>query len=396
MLRDLSTKAIKFESQWKKLNVAVFDSAGEMRNIADIVGDLERALDGMSDKTRKATLLQLGFSDKSVTFVQSLLGMSDKIRMYQADLESAAGITQEVADKQMTALQAAVERLKAAFVSLGTEGSAAMSGLAAVVNALAVSIEFLGSLIAPLVNAFDFAMALSLKSVALLVRGIAAIASGLDFVAGTLVGGDVLGLAKLNALAIALDLAAEQMGRDWAEAFVKLGDGSRDGLEAMEQHKKAVDDLSDSVGTLGDEIEDTTELMREQTKWQQFAERLFDDTRTAAERYEIAIENLGEALKRGVIDKDLFDRAMERAEELRDRAAKSIAGITDDEETRRRGDFRQVQSFKRIGLTAAGDRVGAARRGAERKILELMKAFDDRLKEIADNQGDPVLLKWDN
>ncbi len=394
VLRDLSTKAIKFESQWKKLNVAVFDSAGEMRNMADIIADLERALDGMSDKTRKATLLQLGFSDKSVTFVQSLLGMSEKIRAYQADLESAAGITQEIADKQMTALQSAVERLKAAFVSLGTEGSGAMTGLATVVNALAVSIEFLGSLIAPIHNAFNLAMALSLKSVALLVRAIAAVAKAIDIVIGARGDERFPGLAKLQALAILLDVAAEQMGQSWAEAFVKLGEGSRDGLKAMEDHKKAVDELTDSVGKLGDEVDDVAKSTREQTKWQSFAERLFDNTRTALERYEIEIGKLNEALERGVIDWELYQRGVRSAREALEGVSKSIEDVAGDEEARR-GEFRQVQSFKRIGLASAGDRVGSARRGVERKVLGLLKRFDERLKQIRDNQSEPVFLRFD-
>jgi TP901 family phage tail tape measure protein len=74
VMRDLQTKAIKNKEAWEQLGVAAFDANGEMRNIADIIGGLETALAGMSDQQQKATLLQLGFSDKSVSFITALLG----------------------------------------------------------------------------------------------------------------------------------------------------------------------------------------------------------------------------------------------------------------------------------------------------------------------------------
>jgi TP901 family phage tail tape measure protein len=101
VLRDLSTKAIKNADAFRANNIAVFDSAGEMRNIADIISDLEDRLKGMSDESAKATLQQLGFADKSVIFIQTLIGMSDRIREYEEGLRKAGGITDEVANKQL-------------------------------------------------------------------------------------------------------------------------------------------------------------------------------------------------------------------------------------------------------------------------------------------------------
>ncbi|MHC4744566.1 MAG: phage tail tape measure protein, partial [Planctomycetota bacterium] len=106
VLRDLSTKAIKNADAFKKYGVAVFDANEKMRNIADIIADLEGVLGEMSDAQAKATLLQLGFSDKSVVFIQSLIGMSDQIRNYEEQLREAAGTTDEVASKQLTSMAA--------------------------------------------------------------------------------------------------------------------------------------------------------------------------------------------------------------------------------------------------------------------------------------------------
>ena len=95
VMRDLQTKAIKVTKEFngperfREFGIAVFDAAGEMRNMSSIIGEVERALDGMSDSQKKATLLQLGFTDKSVGFIQTLLGTSEKI----AEYESLGGLT---------------------------------------------------------------------------------------------------------------------------------------------------------------------------------------------------------------------------------------------------------------------------------------------------------------
>lgn len=112
VLRDLQTAALNNEDAWKKLGVATFDSQGEMRNIADIIGGLEDRLDGMSDKQKKATLSQLGFQDRSVQFILTLLGTSDAIRGYEDELRSAAGTTKEIADKQVKSAEGRFKLLK--------------------------------------------------------------------------------------------------------------------------------------------------------------------------------------------------------------------------------------------------------------------------------------------
>lgn len=118
VMRDLQTKALQNAAAFKAAGVAVFDQAEEMRTMAAIVGDLERKLDGMSDATKKATLLQLGFTDKSIAFIQTLLGTSEKIAGYEKALRSAGGTTKEVADKQLTPFATALNKIKAIFEEL--------------------------------------------------------------------------------------------------------------------------------------------------------------------------------------------------------------------------------------------------------------------------------------
>tara|TARA_R110000822_G_scaffold209932_2_gene345780 strand:+ start:6623 stop:9493 length:2871 start_codon:yes stop_codon:yes gene_type:complete len=138
ILRDLQTKALQNTDTFKKYNVTVFDSSGELRNMADIVGDLEGALDGKSDATKKATLLEMGFSDKSISSMLALIGTSDAIRGYEKELRIAGGTTEEVAAKQLTSLSA---QLKLAKNGLTDMAITIGEKLAPVVRSLAIFMQ---------------------------------------------------------------------------------------------------------------------------------------------------------------------------------------------------------------------------------------------------------------
>ena len=121
VLRDLTTKAINNKDAFDKMGIAVFDSNGEMNNLGDIVGDLEGALAGMSDETAKATLLQLGFSDKSLASLQALLGTSEAIKTYETELRSASGFTKDVAGRQLETFSSQLKLLESAFIDVAIQ-----------------------------------------------------------------------------------------------------------------------------------------------------------------------------------------------------------------------------------------------------------------------------------
>lgn len=101
VMRDLQRSSLKNKQAFKLAKVAVFDQTGEMRNMADIIEDLDGLLAGMSDEQRRATLTTLGFQDKSIASTMALLGTADALREYEKQLKDAAGITDEVAKKQL-------------------------------------------------------------------------------------------------------------------------------------------------------------------------------------------------------------------------------------------------------------------------------------------------------
>ena len=110
--RDLQTAARKNADEFERFGIAVFDQAGNFRSLADIVADVEGALQGMSHEQQGATLAALGFTDRSIAATRSLIGSSEAIRGYERDLRSAGGTTQEVADKQLVGLTGAWIGLK--------------------------------------------------------------------------------------------------------------------------------------------------------------------------------------------------------------------------------------------------------------------------------------------
>ncbi len=102
-LRLTLNAAVKNEKAFKKYNVQVFDAQGTVRSFIDIVSDLERALEGMSQKQKIVTLDALGFKARIQDAIFPLLSMSKAMREYRKELGMSSGETKRVADEQLKA-----------------------------------------------------------------------------------------------------------------------------------------------------------------------------------------------------------------------------------------------------------------------------------------------------
>ncbi len=122
VMRDLQRSSLKNKKAFEVAKVAVFDQNGEMRNMADIITDLDSLLAGMSDEQRRATLTTLGFQDKSIASTMALLGNADAIRTYETELRRAAGITDEVAKKQLNTFWKQLGLLKNRLIAVALQG----------------------------------------------------------------------------------------------------------------------------------------------------------------------------------------------------------------------------------------------------------------------------------
>lgn len=116
--RDLQKAAIREADAWSEAGLAVFDAKGEFRDMADIIGELENVMSGMSDRQKKQLLSDLGFQERVQHRLLQLLSTSDVIRQFEDDYTTAFTAVAEVAEKQLDSPIKQMILLKNAIVDL--------------------------------------------------------------------------------------------------------------------------------------------------------------------------------------------------------------------------------------------------------------------------------------
>ncbi len=119
VLRDLKKVGRESADVLAENNIEIFDAEGNFRNMADVVEDLEDAFEGLSVAEQAKLANDLGFQDRSFKNIQLLIGQSDAIREYEAELRKAGGTTEEVAGKQMESFSAQMGLLKSRVIDAG-------------------------------------------------------------------------------------------------------------------------------------------------------------------------------------------------------------------------------------------------------------------------------------
>ena len=140
VLRDIPRATAKNGEEFRKLGLEMFDAEGNMKNVADIVEELDRVLKPMSDELKASTLDQLGLNRGVADAVKILSGSTEKIREYESALRDSGGTTQEVADNQLGSLQNQLTIVGDKFNELGLQIieqiSPALQGMLKIVNDL--------------------------------------------------------------------------------------------------------------------------------------------------------------------------------------------------------------------------------------------------------------------
>lgn len=111
VLRDLQRAAILNKGAWDDFGMSVFDNAGKMRSLADIIEQMEVRLGAFSDEGRKQAMMQLGFQDRTVSATKALMGFSAQARESEVTLRKAGDTTRDVFNYQMTATENQVKSL---------------------------------------------------------------------------------------------------------------------------------------------------------------------------------------------------------------------------------------------------------------------------------------------
>jgi TP901 family phage tail tape measure protein len=119
LLRDIPRATAKNAEEFAKLNLSMFDSQGNLKNVADLIEELDTVLAPMSDELKASTLDQLGLNRGVADAVKILSGAGDEIRAYESALMQSGGTTQDVAEKQMGSLKAQLDLMNNAFSELG-------------------------------------------------------------------------------------------------------------------------------------------------------------------------------------------------------------------------------------------------------------------------------------
>jgi len=119
LLRDVTRAVGKNSEEFKKFNINVVDNEGNLKNLADVIDELDNGMSGLSDQQKAVLLDTLGLNRGVADAVKILSGAGDQIREYQSELENAGGVTQEVADNQVKSLQGQLDILNSKFSELG-------------------------------------------------------------------------------------------------------------------------------------------------------------------------------------------------------------------------------------------------------------------------------------
>lgn len=122
-LRDLQRTAVMNQDAFEEFGITVFDSNGAMKNMADIIGDLEEAFKGASTEEKRMAFQLLGFQDRSLAALIALLGFSEQIRTYERELRNAGGMTDRIANVTLTSFSAQLtitgNRVKEILIVIG-------------------------------------------------------------------------------------------------------------------------------------------------------------------------------------------------------------------------------------------------------------------------------------
>ena len=119
LLRDVTRAVGKNSEEFKKFNINVVDNEGNLKNLADVIDELDNGMSGLSDQQKAVLLDTLGLNRGVADAVKILSGAGDQIRAYEEALMGAGGTTQEVADKQVLSLQGQIDILGSKFSEIG-------------------------------------------------------------------------------------------------------------------------------------------------------------------------------------------------------------------------------------------------------------------------------------
>lgn len=199
---SLTSPSDQAREEMAKLGVQVTDAAGNVRSLADVIGQFERALGGMGSGAQLDILGRI-FDARQITGISELISQgSGKLAQFTSALQNSGGTAARIASTQLNTLQGSVKLVLSALEGLAI----------AVGEALVGPLRTFGTVLVNVVNAIGAwvkANPGTVAAIAATIAGITALGAGLfalgltikvtTTVVGALVA--VFGLLKAAALA---------------------------------------------------------------------------------------------------------------------------------------------------------------------------------------------------
>lgn len=118
VILSLQNPTDKAAASMKSLGVDVYDSEGNMRSMNDILGDLNKSIDGMTSE-EKSNIINNIFNKTDLSSVNALLANTgDTWDDLQTSITNSGGAAQQMADTQLDNLQGQLTILKSALEGL--------------------------------------------------------------------------------------------------------------------------------------------------------------------------------------------------------------------------------------------------------------------------------------
>lgn len=274
MLRDMKNKVKDGNLEFGDFNVAMYDSNGEMRDMTDIMVDVEKGLEGMSDEQKDAAINAV-FGTQSQQALNAILGEgTDKVKDYEDQLKNANGTSKKAAEEMEGGIGGAFRNLKSA-----TEGLAIAFGdvLAPMVQKVA---EFIADLFLKFTELSDgqkkmivgvLAAVAAIGPLLMLLGGITSIVGTVSTAIGVLTGATATATGAAGGLAAVLGFIASPAGLAVAAiggiviAGKKLYDHlQKDAIPEVERFGDSVsENTQEAVGAFMDMSEEADVALKE-------------------------------------------------------------------------------------------------------------------------------------
>lgn len=147
IILSLQTPTDKAAASMKSLGVDVYDSEGNMRSMNDILGDLNKSMDGMTSE-EKSNIISNIFNKTDLSSVNALLANTGSAwDDLQNSITNSAGAAQQMADTQLDNLQGQLTIIKSALEGLAISfGELLMPSIKQIVGWVQTFVDWLNNL----------------------------------------------------------------------------------------------------------------------------------------------------------------------------------------------------------------------------------------------------------